>query len=114
MGDIDAVRAAVDEVVASFEDIDDDTRRRIPDTTVSVLVSDLDTAFYARFTEGLLGEVTEIDTVDFSAARLKITMSSDTLIDVVEGRLNFGTGWAKGKIKVDARLRDLFELRRFL
>jgi hypothetical protein len=41
-------------------------------------------------------------------------MDSDVLIDLLEDRLGFAHGWAMGQIRVDARLRDLLELRRFL
>jgi hypothetical protein len=112
--EVDAVRDAVDQVVASLEGLDEDTRRKIPDTTVAVLVRDLDVAFFGRLTDGRMGEVTEIDPLDLASARLRITLDADTLIDLVEGRLHFGKAWAKGRIKVDARFRDLLELRRFL
>jgi hypothetical protein len=114
MADIDAARSAIEQVVAFMDGLDDDTRRRIPDTTVGALIHDLDVAFYSRLTDGRLGEVTEIDPVDLATARLRLTLHSGTLIDVVEGRLSFARGWARGLIKVDARLRDIFELRRFL
>jgi putative sterol carrier protein len=41
-------------------------------------------------------------------------MSSDDLVEVVEGRLHVASGMAHGRVRVDARFRDVLELRRFL
>ncbi len=114
MADIEDVRAAVDDVVERMADLEPDTRRRIPDRTVAVWMRDLDVAFAGRFDAGHLLDVTEIDPADFPAASLRITLTSEDFLDLVEGRLGFGHGWARGRIKVDAHFRDLFELRRFL
>jgi uncharacterized protein YehS (DUF1456 family) len=114
MADIAAVRTAVDEVVTILDEVDPDTRRKIPDTTVAVWVRDLDVAFRGRLDSGHLVDVEDADPADLRQSRLRLTLTSDDLIAVVEGRLGFGAGWARGRIKVDAHLRDLFELRKFL
>jgi putative sterol carrier protein len=38
-------------------------------------------------------------------------MSSDDLIRLTSGKLNFATAWATGKIRVDANVFDLLKLR---
>jgi hypothetical protein len=114
MADITEVRAAIAHVVDQLADVDPDTRRKIPDTTVALQVRDLDVAFAGRLEQGALLDVHDIDPSDLHEARLRLTLTSDDLIEVVEGRLSFGRAWAKGRIKVDAHVRDLFALRKFL
>jgi hypothetical protein len=114
MADIDAVAAALDDLLAQSRELDDSTRRKIPDRTVSLWVKDLDVAYSGRLLRGHLLDVTETPISEHPDAQLRLAMSSDDLVDLVQGRLSFGTGWAKGRIRVDARLRDVLELRRFL
>ena len=114
MADIEAVREAIQSLGVILDDADPDVRRKIPDRSVSAWIKDLDVAFAARLHSGDLVDITEIDPSERKAADLKLTLSSDDLLEVVAGRLHFGSAWAKGRIKVDARLRDVFELRKFL
>jgi len=114
MADIDRVDAAVAEVEARIRDLDDLTRAKIPDITVSALIRDLDIALAGRFTAGQLVDVEHSDPAEAARAAMRLTLTSDDFIDLVQGRLHFATGWAKGRIKVDARFRDLLSLRRFL
>ena len=114
MADIETVRHAISRLGVILDDADPETRRKIPDRSVSAWIKDLDVAFAARLESGDLVDIHEIDTEERRAAHLRLTLSSDDLIELVEGRLHFGSGWAHGRIKVDARLRDIFELRKFL
>jgi hypothetical protein len=41
-------------------------------------------------------------------------MDSDTFLEIVEGRQDFAHAWSHGRVKVDARIRDIWELRKFL
>ena len=114
MADIETVRHAISRLGVMLDDADPETRRRIPDRTLSAWIKDLEVAFGARLESGDLVDVHEIASEDRHSAHLRLTLSSDDLIELVEGRLHFGSGWAHGRIKVEARLRDVFELRKFL
>jgi hypothetical protein len=114
MATIEAVRAALDNLSAILDGAEPDFRRRIPNRSVSLGVTDLDVAFAGRLQSGSLVDVVEIDPADRKTAELKVTMSSDDLVEVVEGRLHVASGMAHGRIKVDARFRDVLELRKFL
>lgn len=114
MATIEAVRAAISDLGVMLDGADPEFRRKIPDRSVSVWIKDLDAAFAGRLQAGELVDVVEIDPGSRKEAELKLTLTSDDLLEVVEGRLHFGSGWAHGRIKVDARLRDVFELRKFL
>jgi hypothetical protein len=114
MADADQVRASVAEVTALMDGVDDATRRKIPDGTLSVRVPDVDLAFAGRFEDGHLLDVHEVDSVQAGAATLRLTLASDDLLELVAGRLHFGSAWAHGRIKVEAKFRDLLALRSFL
>lgn len=114
MADLDHVRAAVDDVVARTRDLEDDTRRKIPDRSISAVITDLEVAFAGRFESGHLVDVTEIDPAQARSAAFRLRLGSDVLLDLVEERLSFTHGWAKGQIRVDAGFRDILALRRFL
>ncbi len=114
MATIEEVRAAIGRLGVMLDGADPDFRRKIPDRTVSVWIKDLDVAFSGALRSGELVDIEQIDPADRRSAALKLTLTSDDLLEVVEGRLHFGSGWAHGRIKVDARLRDVFELRKFL
>jgi len=114
MAEADEVRDAVERLFAMFDDVDDATRGKIPDATVTLLVRDLDVAYGCRFADGQVLDLEEIDPADVGGATLRIRADSDTLLDVVDGRLHFGHGWATGRIRVDAKFRDILKLRSFL
>lgn len=107
-------RAAVQQLVDGIRDIDTATRARMPGGTVSVLLYDLGTAFTAELTGGLLSSVAEVNAGDLTPAQLHLVMTSDQLVALVAGELSFTKAWATGKIRVDAGIRTLFELRKFL
>ena len=114
MADEHEVRAAVADAVSRMEDLDDETRRKVPERTISAVVTDLDLAWSGRFASGHLVDVREIPPEEARAAAFRLRLSSDTLVDLVEERLGFATGWTHGKIRVDAGFRDILALRAFL
>ncbi len=114
MATVESVRAGLEALVASMDDLDPDTRRKIPDRAVSAYFTDLDTAFAGRLQSGSLVDVAEIDPDARKEAHLRLSLDSDTFLSIVEGRLDFAHAWSHGKVKVDARIRDIWELRKFL
>lgn len=114
MATVESVRAGLEALVASMDDLDPDTRRKIPDRAVSAYFTDLDTAFAGRLQSGSLVDVVEIDPDARKEAHLRLSLDSDTFLSIVEGRLDFAHAWSHGKVKVDARIRDIWELRKFL
>jgi hypothetical protein len=47
-------------------------------------------------------------------ADIRLTMSSEDLVALTDGRLHFGSAWATGRVKLEAGLRDLLRLRKLL
>lgn len=114
MADEQEVRAAVADLVARMDDVDHETRRKIPDRSISAVITDLDLAWTGHFASGHLRDVHEIPVEQARSAAFRLRLSSDTLIDVTEDRLGFAAGWTHGRIRVDAGIRDILALRKFL
>jgi putative sterol carrier protein len=81
------------------------------DRSLSCYISDLDTGFHGRLVGGDLRDITEGHD---PSAKIKLTTSSDDLVALTTGDLNFATAWASGRIKVDASVFDLLKLRSLL
>lgn len=41
-------------------------------------------------------------------------MTGDDLVALVDGGLHFARAWASGRVRLEAGLRDLFQLRKLL
>jgi hypothetical protein len=105
-------RKALDELGARLAQTDDNVRAQVDDRTVSCRITDLDVTFRGRLSGGELVDVT--DAISSEPAQIRLTMSSDDLIDLVAGRLSFPHVWATGRIRLDASFRDLLRLRSFM
>jgi alkyl sulfatase BDS1-like metallo-beta-lactamase superfamily hydrolase len=81
------------------------------DRSLSCTLPDIDTIFGARLHGG---ELTDIRQVDDADAQVKLTMSSDDLVALVDGDLKFSSAWSSGRLKVDANVMDLLKLRSVL
>lgn len=114
MADEQQVRAAVADLVGRMDHVEDDTRRKIPDRSISAVITDLDLAWTGHFVSGHLRDVREIPPEQAREAAFRLRLDSDTLIDVTEDRLGFAAGWSHGRIRVDAGFRDILALRKFL
>ncbi|MFI5099954.1 MAG: alkyl sulfatase C-terminal domain-containing protein [Actinomycetes bacterium] len=112
MASLRECRKALDELGANLSAADDSVRAHVQDRTVSCRITDLDVTFRGRLTDGALVDVT--DTISSEPAQIRLTMSSDDLVDIVAGRLSFPHAWATGRVKLDASFRDLLRLRSFL
>jgi hypothetical protein len=111
MASIEACQAAVQHLAELLSGVDDGVRAHADARTVSCHLSDLDTTISGRL-EG--GQLLDISTQPQAPSQLRLTMTSDDLVDLSEGRLNFPRAWASGRVKLDASLRDLLRLRSLL
>ena len=102
-------RAAVRVLAARLAAADGKVRDHVQDRTVSCRLTDLDVTIRGRLSDGELVDVTEA--VSSEPAQIRLTMTSDDLVDLVDGRLSFPHAWATGRLKLDASLRDLLRLR---
>ena len=78
------------------------------DRTLSCRLRDLDVVFTGRIHGGLL---TDVARSGDATAQIRMTMSSDDLLKLVDGKLNMAAAWASGRVKIDASVLDLLRLR---
>lgn len=81
------------------------------DRSLSCRITDLDVVFAGRLHDGLLDDIRQVETATADTAQVKLTMSSDDLLALVAGRLNFAAAWASGRVKLSAGVFDLIKLR---
>ena len=103
--------AALQSLVDALAEVDPDVRRKyVVDRTVSCRISDLDVTWYAHLTEeGLVGMAKE-----GAKAQVRLTVGSDDLLSLLDGRLAVPTAVATGKVRVQASPFDLLRLSHFL
>jgi hypothetical protein len=112
MASLEECRAALDKLAASMADADDATKRNMLDRTLSCYISDLDVTFSGRLHDGHLVDITEHGGAPPpEKAQIRLTMTSDDLVALTDGRLSFGSAWLSGRVKIDASFRDLLRLR---
>jgi alkyl sulfatase BDS1-like metallo-beta-lactamase superfamily hydrolase len=78
------------------------------DRSLSCTLPDINAIFAGRLKDGRLIDIRQVETSD---AQIKLTMSSDDLVQLVDGRLNLASAWASGRIKIGAGVVDLIKLR---
>jgi hypothetical protein len=96
------------------------------DLTANPAAQGLDRSLSCRLTdlhqvvEGRLhdGQITDLHAVpeDPPPARadIRLAMSSDDLLALTDGDLEFAKAWATGRVKMEASIRDMFKLRSLL
>ncbi len=81
------------------------------DRSLSCYLTDLDAGFHGRLVGG---ELRDIADGHDPKAKIKLSASSDDLVAMTNGDLNFASAWASSRIKVDASVFDLLKLRSLL
>ena len=96
----------------ALAEVDPDIRRRyVLDRTVACRVPDIGVTWTAHLTdEGLVN----ISTAPDQKSQLRVTVASDDLIALTEGRLAVASAVATGKIRIQASPFDLLRLSSFL
>jgi hypothetical protein len=85
------------------------------DRSLSCRLTDLDQVVLGRLGSGAVRDLKVVpDGPDVPKADIRLTMTSDDLVAMTDGRLHFGKAWASGRVKLEAGLRDLLRLRKLL
>ena len=85
------------------------------DRSLSCRLTDLHEVVLGRLNSGAVRDLHVVpDGPDVPRADIRLTMASDDLIAMTDGRLHFGRAWASGKVKLEAGLRDILRLRKIL
>jgi predicted lipid carrier protein YhbT len=103
--------AALSSLVDALAALEPEVRKKyVVERTVSCRVSDLDVTWYAQLTyDGLVGM-----SRDGSKAQVRLTVGSDDLLSLVDGKLAVPTAVATGRVRVQASPFDLLRLSHFL
>ena len=106
--------AALERLAAKLGGLDDARRAGTGvERTVSCTVPDLGIAFHGRLKDARLTDVVAYeDPARLPQAQIRLTIPSDDLPALVDGRLNFLQAWTSGRIKVGASFGDLLRLRK--
>ena len=85
------------------------------DRSLSCRLTDLDEVVMGRLGGGAVRDLLVLPHgPEVPKADIRLTMASDDLIALTDGRLSFGPAWATGRVKLEAGLRDLLRLRKIL
>ncbi|MGW7268087.1 alkyl sulfatase C-terminal domain-containing protein [Streptomyces sp. NPDC054842] len=115
MATIEECRAALDKLSDNLAGADGDVRGAAAlDRSLSCRVTDLDTTFVGRLTDGRIEVLDTIPGPPREKAQIRLTMTGDDLVSLVAGELNFAKAWGSGRVKLEAGLRDLLRLRSLL
>jgi hypothetical protein len=85
------------------------------DRSLSCRLTDLGEVVLGRLNSGAVRDLTVVpDGPTVPKADIRLTMTSDDLVALTDGRLSFAPAWASGRLKFEAGLRDLLRLRSLL
>ena len=114
MATVEECRAALRRLSEQFDEVDEETKaKHVVDRTVSCRVPDLGVVFYGRIHHGGL-ESLEGDSPPNGAADIRLTIASDDLVSLVDGKLDMARAVFTGRVKIEASFGDLLRLRRLL
>ena len=112
MASVEECKAAVDELIATLVAVDPALRaKHVPERTVACRVEDLEVTFVGRLDEDGVHDLTMYDEDGRADADVRLSLSSDQLIALAEGRDDFLHAWLRGRVQVSASMRDLLRLR---
>jgi predicted lipid carrier protein YhbT len=84
----------------------------LPERRVLALrISDLGADYWTELRGGRLGELRQGSPPDVD---IRMTASSDDLVDLVEGKGSLFSAYLSGRVRVDASVSDLLRLRKLL
>jgi hypothetical protein len=89
----------------------EEARGKMIDRSISCHLRDLDVTFGGHLRGGEIVDIHRTPTPD---GQIKLSTTSDDLVALVDGRLNFAKAWAAGRLKIDANVFDLLKLRTLL
>jgi hypothetical protein len=85
------------------------------DRSLSCRLTDLQDVVLGRLSAGAVRDMRVVpDGPSVPKADIRLTMTSDDLVALTDGRLQFGPAWATGRVRLEAGLRDLLRLRKLL
>ncbi|MFJ6631721.1 SCP2 sterol-binding domain-containing protein [Streptomyces sp. NPDC091376] len=115
MATTEECRSALDRLSDNLAKADGDVRSAAAlDRSLSCHIKDLDITFTGRLTAGRIEVLDTLDGPPAEKAEIRLAMTGDDLVAMVDGRLNFAKAWASGRVRLEAGFRDLLRLRALL
>jgi predicted lipid carrier protein YhbT len=115
MATIEECRAALEKLSDNMQQAEGDVATAASmDRSVSCRITDLDVTFVGRMAGGRIVVRDTIQGPPKEKAQIRLTMAGDDLVALVNGELNFAKAWGSGRVKLEAGLRDLLQLRKLL
>ena len=112
MATVEQCEAAVGALVRRLAAVDPEVRNRYAvERTVSCSVYDLKVVFAGRLTDDGL---TDVSTAESDRAQIRLSVSGDDLLALIDGTLAVPVAWATGRLRVQAGPLDLLKLRQLL
>ncbi len=84
------------------------------DRSLSCHIKDLDITFTGRLADGRIRVTDMVEGPPREKAEIRLAMTGDDLVALVDGDLNFAKAWAAGRVRLEAGFRDLLKLRSLL
>ncbi|MEU1216771.1 SCP2 sterol-binding domain-containing protein [Streptomyces sp. NPDC005791] len=115
MATMEECRSALDTLSGNLAGADGDVRRAADlDRSLSCHIRDLDVTFTGRLTNGRIRVLDTYDGPPGEKAEIRLAMTGDDLVAMVDGELNFARAWASGRVRLEAGFRDLLKLKSLL
>ncbi len=81
------------------------------DRAIACHITDLDVYFHGRLRDGAIADLADGND---PAAQIRLSVSSDDLLALVNGELGFASAWATGRVSVRASFGDLLKMRKLI
>ncbi|MFD3947761.1 SCP2 sterol-binding domain-containing protein [Streptomyces sp. NPDC058579] len=115
MATIEECRSALDKLSDNLTRADGEVRSAAAlDRSLSCHITDLDSTFTGRLADGRIQVQDTVPGPPPAKAQIRLAMTGDDLVAMVDGELNFAKAWASGRVRLEAGFRDLLKLRSLL
>ena len=115
MATIEECRSALDKLSDNMQHAEGNVREAAAlDRSVSCHITDLDVTFVGRMQGGRIVVRDTVQGPPPDKAEIRLAMTGDDLVALVDGELNFARAWGSGRVKLNAGVRDLLQLRKLL
>ncbi|MFJ6612908.1 SCP2 sterol-binding domain-containing protein [Streptomyces sp. NPDC091289] len=108
-------RSALDKLSDNLAAAEGDVRGAAAlDRSLSCHIKDLDITFTGRLADGRISVRDTVEGPPREKAEIRLAMTGDDLVALVDGDLNFAKAWASGRVRLEAGFRDLLKLKSLL
>lgn len=115
MATIEECRSALEKFSDNLAGAEGDVRDAAAlDRSLSCHITDLGITFLGRLKGGRIEVLDTLQGPPPEKAQIRLTMTGDDLVAMVDRELHFGKAWASGRVRLEAGLMDLFRLRKLL